>query len=237
MRYEPVQYDTVAAAIAPTGMVARGGFVATPSDGVPSLADGRPAHTVVIVGNVGGAIWPRFRREERAVPHPLDDWTRRTLQPIASRLGAGYVHPSDEPFVPMQRWAQRADDVFESPIGLLIHPDHGLWHAYRGALLFPDPVAGLPPVGMRRSPCSTCADQPCRTACPVDAFVTGGSGPDAKLVAYDHERCRGHVRSGREPSCLTRGCAARRACPVHPDAHYGVDQMTFHMRAFVGDDA
>ena len=230
MRYEPVQYETVAAAIAATGMIARGGFVPAPSDDVPPLADGRAVHTVIIVGNVGGAIWPRFRAAEQPVPDPLDDWTRRMLVPIAERFGAGFVHPSDEPFIPMQRWAQRADDVFESPIGLLVHPDHGLWHAYRGALLFPTPVDDLTRVGERRSPCASCVDQPCRTTCPVDAFATSEHG----LVGYDHERCRGHVRSGTEPRCLTGGCAARRACPVNADGHYDVDQMMFHMRAFVG---
>lgn len=231
MRNEPAQYTAVAAAIAPTGMVARGGFEPVPADEVPPLADGRAVRTVVVVGNVGGAMWSRFRSEERAVPDPLDDWTRRVLEPIAAAFDAGYAHPSDEPFIPMQRWAQRADDVFESPIGLLVHPDHGLWHAYRGALLFPDVVDGLPPVGVRPSPCATCVGQPCRTACPVDAFTTG----DAGLVAYDHERCRGHVRTGRAPRCLTEGCAARRACPVGADGFYDVDQMRFHMRAFVGD--
>lgn len=227
-----IRYDEVAAAIEPTGMIARGGFVPEPRDEVAPLTDGRPVRTVVVVGNVGGAIWPRFRVEQRPVPDPLDDWTRRVLQPIADRFGAGYVHPSDEPFIPMQRWAQRADDVFESPIGLLIHPVHGLWHAYRGALLFPEPVAGLPATGMASSPCASCAGQPCRSACPVGAFVTDDTG----LVGYDDERCRGHVRSGREPRCLTGGCAARRACPVNAGGYYGTDQMTFHMRAFVGGD-
>lgn len=226
-----VRYEDVAAAIAPTGMIARGGFHARPEDDVPTLPDGRPVTTVVVVGNVGGAIWSRFRADERPGPDPLDDWTRRMLVPVATRFGAGYVHPSDEPFVPMQRWARRADDVFESPIGLLIHPDHGLWHAYRGALLFAEPVAGLPVTGVRVSPCASCRHQPCRTTCPVDAFVTDDGG----LVRYDHERCRVHVASGREPRCLTGGCAARRACPVNADGHYAVDQMTFHMRAFVGD--
>lgn len=231
MRCEPVHYEAVAAAIAPSGMIARGGFVPVASDGVPPLTDGRPVRTVVVVGNVGGAMWSRFRAGERPVPDPLDDWTRRMLQPVADRFGAGFVHPSDEPFVPMQRWAQRADDVFESPIGLLIHPDHGLWHAYRGALLFPEVLAGLPPVGRRGSPCATCVDQPCRSACPVDAFATDG----LRLVGYDHIRCRDHARSGREPRCLTEGCAARRACPVDAAGRYDTDQMSFHMRAFVGD--
>jgi hypothetical protein len=231
-----VRYEDVVAAIEPTGMIARGGFVPMPSDDVPLLPDGRSVRTVVVVGNVGGAFWPRFRSDERPVHDPLDDWTRRMLLPIAERFGAEYVHPSDEPFIPMQRWAQRADDVFESPIGLLIHPDHGLWHAYRGALLFPETVDGLPPVGERTSPCASCADQPCRTGCPVDAFTTV-DGDVPRLVGYDHERCREHVRSGREPHCLTAGCAARRACPVNADGYYDVDQMTFHMRAFVGGAA
>jgi hypothetical protein len=55
-------------------------------------------------------------------------------------------------------------------------------------------------------------------------------------VHYDHERCREHVRSGDEPVCATKGCAARLACPIGTDARYGPDQMAFHMGAFVGGD-
>ncbi len=83
------------------------------------------------------------------------------LGPIAVSLGATFVHPSDEPFRPFQRWAQLADDVFSSPIGLLIHPEHGLWHAYRGAFLFAHELSDLPVTGLSESPCLTCADQPC----------------------------------------------------------------------------
>ena len=128
------------------------------------------------------------------------------------------------------RKAQRADDVASSPIGLLIHPDHGLWHAYRGAFLFPVEVAGLPAVGTRLSPCLTCADRPCLSTCPVDAVrLTGGT-----VTHYDVAACTGHVHSGSSPHCLDDGCAARRACPVAADGRYGPDQMRFHMEAFAG---
>jgi hypothetical protein len=218
-------YDQIAAAVAPSGMVARGGFEPEVGDRVPDLADGRPVRSVVVIGNVGGAMWPRFRQEQSAGPDPLDRWTRATLQPIADAIGATFVHPSDEPFQPFQRWAQRADDVWQSPIGLLVHGRYGLWHAYRGAFLFDEPVAGLPEVGAAEAPCVTCVDQPCLTTCPVDAFDADG---------YDVTACAGHVRSDRDPHCRSLGCAARLACPVGVEFRYGPDQMAFHMEAFVG---
>jgi hypothetical protein len=223
-----VDYATVAAAIEPTGMLARGGFVVDPDDDlppVPAAPDGRPARTVVVVGNIGGRMWPVFRAAETPGPDPLDRWTREVLAPVADRFGATYVHPSDEPFQPFQRWAQRADDVRPSPIGLLVHPVHGLWHAYRGALVFGHEMTDLPPTGILASPCVTCVDQPCLTTCPVDAFAPDG---------YDAVACAHHVRAGSEPACLADGCAARRACPVGVGARYGPDQMRFHMAAFLG---
>lgn len=221
----PVAYDEIARAVEPTGMIARGGFVPREDDDVPLPPDGRAVRTVVVIGNAGGAIWPRFRREQPSGPDPLDTWTRTVLAPIAERFGAHLVHPSDQPYQPFQRWARRADDVWPSPLGLLIHPDFGLWHAYRGALLFADAVVGLPSPTGRRSPCVDCVAQPCLSACPVDAIG---------LAGFDHVACGDHVRSGVDPRCTDHGCAARRACPVAAELRYDADQMAFHMRAFAG---
>jgi hypothetical protein len=221
-----VLYADVAAAVAPTGMVARGAFVVTPDDLVPPLADRTPTRAVVVVGNVGGAMWPRFRAAEQVVDDPLDTWTRGLLAPVAASLGAGFVHPSDEPFHPFQRWAKRAEGIAPSPIGILIHPQHGLWHAYRGAFLFPSVLEGLPPPATDPPPCLSCSEQPCLSACPVDAFTIG---------SYDADACRAHVRSRAEPVCIDAGCAARLACPVGTHNRYGPDQMHFHMKAFVGE--
>jgi hypothetical protein len=222
----PVVYADIMAALAATGMVARGGFVAEPDDRVPARPDGTATHTVIVIGNVGGAIWPHFRAAQQVVDDPLDTWTRAVLGPIAESFGAAFVHPSDEPFQPFQRWAQRAEGIAQSPIGISIHPKHGLWHAYRGAFLFGFPVDGLPAPMTDPPPCLTCSDQPCLSACPVDAFTIGN---------YDADTCRAHVRSRTEPVCIDAGCAARLACPVGTDNRYGPDQMHFHMRAFVGE--
>ncbi|MDJ0771696.1 MAG: hypothetical protein QNJ12_23115 [Ilumatobacter sp.] len=218
-------YEDIAAAVESIGMIARGGFSPAPDDGVPPLADGRPTRTVIVIGNVGGAMWPHFRRGESPGADPLDRWTREQLRPVAARFDATYVHPSDEPYQPFQRWAQRAADVWQSPIGLLVHRRFGLWHAYRGAFLLAEPVDGVPTPAGGESPCVDCDGQPCLSTCPVGAFTDAG---------YDTVACADHVRSDRQPDCLAEGCAARRACPIGGDGRYGPDQMAFHMRAFVG---
>ena len=207
-------YADVVAALAATGMAARGGFVA------------EPTQTIVVIGNVGGAMWPLFRAAEERVDDPLDTWTRSVLAPIAASLGADFVHPSDEPFQPFQQWAQRAEGIAQSPIGILIHPQYGLGHAYRGAFLFPFALDDLPEPISDASPCLSCPEQPCLTACPVDAFTIGN---------YDADACRAHVRSRAAPVCIEAGCAARLACPVGTEHRYGPDQMHFHMKAFVGE--
>jgi hypothetical protein len=127
--------------------------------------------------------------------------------------------------LPFQRWAQRAEPVFPSPIGMLIHPEHGLWHAYRGALAFAGEIAGLPPRGAAHSPCDSCADKPCLTTCPVGAF-----GPEG----YDVPACAAHLRRPAGADCMGLGCRARRACPVGRQATYLPEQAAFHMAAFLG---
>ena len=46
----------IADAIAPAGLIVRGGFHAEPGDGVPPLPNG-PARTVVLIGNAGADMW------------------------------------------------------------------------------------------------------------------------------------------------------------------------------------
>jgi len=116
----------------------------------------------------------------------------------------------------------RAGGVHPSPVGALIDPQFGLWHAYRGALAFSD-KRPLPPPDKRPSPCTACDAKPCLTACPVNAF-----GPES----YDVPACTGHLSRPDGADCLDFGCRARHACPVGQDYRYPPDQARFHMEAF-----
>jgi hypothetical protein len=210
----------------PHGLALRGGFHPGPDDGAPGL-EGRPCGTILLLGHLGGALWPAFSvAPERSdgAPHGLDRWTRRILSALAPAFGATALYPfGGPPWLPFQRWAMKADSVAASPLGILIHPEAGLWHAYRGAFAFAGRLP-LPPRDPRPSPCDSCIDRPCLAACPVGAFTLG---------AYDVAGCRRHVAGARGAPCREAGCLARRACPVGRGHAYPAAQMAFHMAAFL----
>jgi ferredoxin len=188
---------------------------------------GRETRTLVLVGFVGARGWSAFERSIEAADggaDPLDRWSRRTIESLARDCGAEALFPFDgPPHWPFQRWAMRAEPVHASPLGLLIHPDFGLWHSYRGALAFVDEIAILL-VDERPSPCEACAERPCLRACPVGAFAPG---------AYDLAGCAAHLRGPSGGDCMDGGCLARRACPIGADSQYAPSQTRFHMQAFV----
>ena len=213
-----VHYDNIRAALSGTGLALRGGF------SVPHDESASATRAIVLIGNHGAALWPAFESGRREEPNPLDAWTKRVVDPIATRFGAYAAYPSDRPYHPFQKWAQRAEPVHASPLGILLHADWGLWHAYRAALLFDRPVDGLPVRVEAASPCASCVSKPCLATCPVSAFDG---------VRYDVTACGAHLLARNAPHCADLGCRARDACPVAPGMRYPDAQVRFHMAAFV----
>ncbi|WP_421882677.1 ferredoxin [Pacificispira sp.] len=212
-------YDGIATDLAAVGLAARGGFHPGPADAAPTTC-----RSVILIGNVGPDFWPHFEAGRRDEPNALDSWTKRQVDRIAAKAGGWAVYPSDgPPYFPFQRWAMKAEPVHPSPIGMLIHPDFGLWHAYRAAICLHDAVP-LPARDERPSPCTACADKPCLTTCPVGAFTGQG---------YDVPACAAHLLTEDGRDCVEQGCRARRACPVAGPDLYAAGQAAFHMRAFV----
>jgi hypothetical protein len=208
------------------GLAVRGAFHPDPREFDPLLSAVSVA-TIVLLGFTGSVQWESYKCSAEAgdgLPHPLDRWSRRIIGSLASELGAVDVYPSGPPPpIPFQRLAARSEPVHQSPIGLLIHPDWGLWHAYRGALVLPDRIE-LPTVAPSGHPCTGCAAKPCLSSCPVQAFRAG---------SFDVAACVDHVLSAAGSDCRNRGCRARRACPVGAEFSYVEDQARFHMRAFL----
>ena len=221
--------ETAFSAIERAGLVPRGAFKLEEGERTGALADMR---TIVLAGMAGREGWRAFAASPEAsdgFADPLDRWSLRLIESLARELGGRALFPfGGPPFLPFQRWAQRAEPVHSSPIGLLIHPYYGLWHAYRGAIGLPEDLA-VPEPAPVPSPCETCSGRWCLKTCPVGAFSEAG---------YDVAACAGHLRSTAGGDCMDFGCRARRACPVGADHAYGPEQASFLMRAFLrGQDA
>ena len=193
---------------------------------------GKPA---VMIGNFGGAMWEALRVSPEfsdGLPNPMNRWTEREMTALARDLGAHSIFPFDKPYWPFQRLAHLATGIQPSPLGLMIHPEFGLWQALRSVLIFESDAEIVSQFNALEGelnnlihPCDSCEDKPCLTACPVGAFT----GEELKV-----DRCFGHLDSDADPKCMTLGCRARDACPVGVEHRYDNEQVQFHMRSYRG---
>ena len=222
MRARP--FAPILAAVEQTGLVPRGAMRLEKSEQRGELAE---FNAIVLAGVAGRDGWSAFAASAEAgdgIDHPLDRWSRRVIEALAGDLGAVAFFPfGGPPYWPFQQWAQRSEPVHPSPIGLLIHPRYGLWHSYRGALGFREPI-DVPELAATRSPCDSCLERWCLNTCPVGAFSPGD---------YDVAVCVGHLKNAAGADCMGVGCRARRACPVGAEHAYGAEQANFTMRAFL----
>ncbi|WP_027167151.1 4Fe-4S dicluster domain-containing protein [Mesorhizobium sp. WSM3224] len=226
MTFSRDRVEEIASTLAANGLILRGGFSFGADEVAPAAGSGAPAKSVLLVGQAGAAPWPYFQRwlgqQVEPTANPLDTWSREVIGQVAQAFGARAVSPSDRPYLPFQHWAMRAERLKPSPLGILMHPTYGLWHAYRGALLFENEISP-PEVHEAIHLCDICVEKPCLKSCPVDAY--SGQG-------FAHEACLGHVRGPRGEPCRSGGCLDRNACPFGTDYRYPPEVQAFHMAAF-----
>lgn len=182
---------------------------------------------IALVGNIGSSYWPIFSESDEYLDNasdPLDRWSQSVAEDIASEFPLTPVYPFEgPPYYPFQRWAQRAEALEQSPVGVMMHPEFGLWHSYRFALLGAEFEAEPAPLSAV-SPCIECADKPCLQRCPVGAFDESG---------YDVAGCASYLKQTPMAECHALGCLARYACPVAPGLRYLPAQGRFHLQAFL----
>jgi ferredoxin len=220
--------ESIVSALAHNGLILRGGFIFADDEEAPSGPTGLSAKSALLVGQAGAAPWPHFlrwrERQPQTMANPLDTWSREVIGAVAKDFGARAVSPSDRPYLPFQQWAMRAERLKPSPLGVLMHPQYGLWHAYRGALLFEDEIA-LPEVQEAIHLCDACVEKPCLKSCPVDAYSLDG---------FAYRACLVHVRGANGEPCRSGGCLDRNACPFGTAFRYPPEVQAFHMASFAG---
>lgn len=216
-----VNYETLQDQARARSLTILGGFHPTEEDRAPA-----GCQTLFLLGPDEPAFWPTFTaspewQDGRA--DPMDRWSTRVIGAWANALGAEGVYPfGGPPYQPFFSWATRTGRIHVSPILLLVHDTAGLFVSFRGALSLPYKV-DMP--NSPANPCDFCADKPCRTTCPVDAF--DGS-------SYDVDACKVFLDSSTGEDCMKNGCAARRACPVSRRFARLPKHSAYHMSTFKG---
>ncbi len=190
--------------------------------------DGMRGKSTALIGNRGRVMWECFSVSDIArdgQPNPLDRWTKAVVKPLVPIHNAHALFPfidGNDTYWPFQQWAKAALGLQQSPPGLMIDPEYGLWQAFRAVLVF-EREFDLGETRRAAHPCDTCGDRPCLKTCPVGAITQ---------TKYRVNTCRQHVISRQGQLCRTTGCLARNACPVGREHAYSNAQQEFHMKAF-----
>ena len=185
--------------------------------------------SIALVGNIGSSYWPVFIESpeyQDELPDALDRWSRRVAEQVANDIGAKAIYPFEgPPYLPFLQWAKRAEALSQSRMGLMIHPQYGLWHSYRFGLLIADMPVPAQKACKTQNPCESCELQPCLNTCPVGAFSVQG---------YDVDSCAVYLQQTPDARCHQQGCLARLSCPEGESYQYDSAQHLFHLQAFIG---
>ena len=177
---------------------------------------------LILIGHQGRDFWTALQRRGMHGTHPMDQfvtervaaWMEGPLQGHAWRQ----VFPGPHP-VGLQRLGALAGWHHSSPFWVGVDAEWGSWFAYR-AVVLADTQLTLTPRRETSSPCDTCSDKPCISACPAGALSSEQTGPWRLQTCLD-------FRKQPASPCQDR-CLARNACPVGADHRYADAQIAYH---------
>ena len=181
-----------------------------------TLGDTENFHQLILLGHGGKRLWACVQAADMAGEHPIDNYVTQTVAQVFAEHFADQkfriVYPGDSP-VGLQELGKLAGWHHPSPFMVGIDDEWGSWFAYRAVVLADTDFLPFLPVD-RSNPCSSCAEQPCISACPAGAVSNEAFALD-KCIAY-----RRQAGSACEFTCL-----ARIACPVGSEHRYSEAQL------------
>ena len=175
---------------------------------------------LVLLGNAGKEFWPAIQAHGMADVDPVDNYSlemgQRFVAEYVDGVSAEFIYPAG-PLIPLQQIGKLAGWHHDSPLGLGISAKWGVWFAYRVAFLIDAPLP-LVQEAPSQSPCDSCIDKPCMSACPAQAVLGIGKFEFTSCATHRHQPGSG---------CADR-CLSRLACPIAPEHRYPIEQVQYH---------
>ena len=217
----PLNYRQIEAAAGEEHLEILGGFTSERGSDLPG-----DSRSILLLGPLEPGFWAHATAQPEFLdgkPNPLDRWSTRAIEALASKCRCSALFPfGGPPYNPFFSWALRTGRCWQSPVHLLVHDRCGLFVSFRGALACARELDIPPPPDA--SPCDSCVGRPCVSACPVGAFGPAG---------FDADGCRRFIGSSSGTDCLSRGCEVRRSCPAGRGYARSEAQSRFHQIAFL----
>ncbi|MGB0384621.1 MAG: hypothetical protein ACPGWR_07335 [Ardenticatenaceae bacterium] len=176
---------------------------------------------LVLLGHGGRRMWEALNEFGKPPHDPVDTYSLRMTKVFIDDYLGSPRHMMLYPLLPimisLQRLGELAGWSHPSPLALGINEQYGIWFAYRSAFLTALPLP-LTDDQLTQSPCDSCYDKPCISACP--------SGAVQGVHQFDIYTCS-DFRIIQDSPCQDR-CLARMACPYAPQHQYTLEQIRYH---------
>lgn len=181
---------------------------------------------LLVFGHAGKRMWKALRGAKPELgdsANPVDEFSLATVKVhLEDELGVrrwAALYPGTA-LVPLQELGTLLGWHQPSPLLVGISEAFGTWFAYRAVVVADTWLPLTPPASPSPSPCDSCVEKPCLSACLGAALTTG-------TLAID--RCVTFRARDASPCALR--CHAREACPIGAEHRYDADQMRHHYGA------
>lgn len=179
--------------------------------------------SLLLIGNSGPDFWRKIPSTYFDRQHPVDDFAADTVTSCMAKYADmttwSLLYPTARYCPPLQSLGKVAGWHYDSPLGLGVNPQWGLWFAYRAVVAVSIDLK-YAIRSLFESPCVSCQSQACISACPGSAIAQGQS-PDLMRCA--------RYRLSPASACADT-CISRLSCPVAPDLRYDEAQTNYHYK-------
>ncbi len=174
---------------------------------------------LIILGHLGKLLWEKVNASTSGSDNPIDDYASLIVNNLFSQYYPDnhfeIAYPGSE-VIGLQQLGQLAGWHNASPFKVGINDQWGSWFAYR-AVVLADTNFISTDVLESISPCISCKEQLCISACPSNALVTG---------ELDNQCCIDYRKQA--VSDCKNTCLARVSCPVGSEYRYTDEQIHYH---------